>query len=67
MVEVLLRILMLMICSVVLLPALNPARFSTMISACGFSLYSMILSVIFAWVADEVDCFVVLALLQVAF
>ena len=54
-------------CSVVLLPALKPACVSAMIfSARGFSLFSMIFSMT-AWVADEADYSVVLALLQVAF
>ena len=55
------------ICSVVLLPALKPACSSAMLfSACGFNLFSMIFSMT-AWVTDEADCSVALALLQVAF
>ena len=55
------------ICSVVLLPALKPACSSAMIfSACGFNLFSMIFSM-GAWVADEADRSVVLALLQITF
>ena len=54
------------ICSVVLLPALKPACSSAMIfSACGINLFSMIFSM-GAWVADEADRSVVLALLLVA-
>ena len=61
------RIHRLKICFMVLLPALKPACSSVMIfSACGFNLFSMILHD-FAWVADEADRWVVLALLQVAF
>ena len=51
----------------VLLPALKPACSSvTMFSTCGFNLFNMIFSMT-AWVADEADCLVVLALLQVGF
>ena len=51
----------------VLLPALKPAYSSAMIlSACGFNLFNMIFSMT-AWVDDEADRSVVLALLQVAF
>ena len=54
--------------SLVLLPALKPACSSaTIFSACGFYLFSMIFSMDFAWVIDEADRSVVLALLQVAF
>ena len=57
------------ICSVVLLSALKPASSSAMIfSACGFNhsvQYDLQLD--FAWVTDEADRSVVLALLQVAF
>ena len=67
MIEVLLRIRRLKICSVVLLPALKPACSSAMIfSACGINLFSMIFSM-GAWVADEADRSVVLALLQITF
>ena len=53
----------------VLLHALKPACSSAMIfSACGFNLFSMVFSMtLIAWVADEADRSVVLALLQVAF
>ena len=54
------------ICSLVLLPALNPDCSSAVVSAYSFSLFSMIFSMT-AWVADEADYSVVLALLQVAF
>ena len=56
------------ICSVVLLPALKPACSSAMIfSACGFQSVQYDLQHDLAWVADEGDHSVVLALLQVAF
>ena len=56
------------ICSVVHLPALKPACSSVMIfSAFGFNLLSMLLQHDFAWVTDEADCSIVLALLQVSF
>ena len=52
----------------VLLPALNPACSSAMIFS-AFDLQSVQydLHYDFAWVTDEADCSVVLALLQVAF
>ena len=54
--------------SVVLLPALKPACSSEMIiSTCGFNLFSINFHHDFAWVTDEADRSVVLALLQVAF
>ena len=58
---------MLKISSVVLLPAPKPACSSVMIfSTCGFDLFSMIFSMT-VWMADETDCLVGLALLQVVF
>ena len=51
----------------VLLRAVKPACSSAMLfSAYGFSLFSMIFRMT-AWVADEADRSIVLALLQVAF
>ena len=48
-----------------MLPALKPACSSAMIfSACGFSLVQYNLQHDFAWVADEANHLVVLALLQ---
>ena len=62
------RILWLKICSVVFLPALKPACSLAMIfSACGFKSVAYDLQHDFAWVADEADRSVVLALRQVAF
>ena len=59
------RIRKLKIFSVVLLPALKPASSSVMIfSTCDFN---HDLQHDFAWMADEADTLVVLALLQVAF
>ena len=58
--------LRLKICSVVLLPALNPACSSAIIcSAWGFSLFKMTQHD-FARMTDEADSYVVLAELQVA-
>ena len=57
----------LLICSVVLLPALKPACFSAVIFSLVASICSVDLQHDFAWLTDEADCFVVLALLQVAF
>ena len=60
------KILRLKICSVVLLPALNPAFSSaTISSAWGFSLFKMTFSMT-ARMTDEADSSVVLAELQVA-
>ena len=51
----------------VLLPALNPACFSAIISsAWGFSLFKMTFSMTFARMTDEADSSVVMAELQVA-
>ena len=62
------RICRLKIYSVVLFPALKPACSSAMIfSACGLKSIQFDLQHDFAWVADEANRSIVLALLQVAF
>ena len=54
-------------CCVVLLPALKPSCSSAMLFfVCGLNLVSMIFNMT-AWMTDEADRSVVLALLQVAF
>ena len=52
----------------VVLPALKPAcSLAVIFAACGCNLLSVIISMTFARMADEIDCSVGLAMNQVAF